>query len=174
VLDRNRNIQQFEWAIPRRARSLELLLGLYKYADQHGDLVNDAESRRLFGLLVGASFSLWRAVFFAQLERDWVGNDGILSGAKDLLEKVLENNAILFGDEKRIEGWSVGYYLNNAYFRIERALQHLPQSDREPPLVKFSEQVSKGITADSPHEIWDIGCGAAFALLALLERRDSA
>jgi hypothetical protein len=163
------NLSQFEWAIPRRAKSQELMLRLYQYLGRNPQLETDADSRRTFGLLVGAGFSLWRAVCLAQPDRDWGGNRGILSGAADLLEKVLETNAVLFGDEKRIEGWSVGYYLNNAYFRLDSAIQRLPEAQMSPALSTFAQQRARGITSDSPHEIWDTGYEAASASLDMID-----
>jgi hypothetical protein len=172
VRDSERKIEQFSWAIPRRAKSQELLLALYRYLDRNRDLDQNPEVRAVFGLLVGAGFSLWRAVFLAQPVRDWGGSPSILEGAAELLEKLLENNAIAYGDEKRIEEWSVGYYLNNAYFRIESAIQRLSRHADAPALATFLEQKRKGITADSPQAIWDTGYDAAFAVLALIERQD--
>jgi hypothetical protein len=171
VQQSERKIEQFSWAIPRRAKSQELLLSLYRYLDRNRDLDQNPEARAVYGLLVGAGFSLWRAVFLAQPVRDWSGSPSILAGAAELLEKLLENNAIAYGDEKRIEEWSVGYYLNNAYYRIESAIQRLSGPTDTPALAKFLEQKRKGITSDSPHGIWDTGYEAALAVLALIERQ---
>jgi len=152
--------KDYEWLIPRRLESQQLLLDVYKYL----------QSRAIFGLIVGASFSLWRAVFLAEPKREWEGPGGILDGAKDLLDKLLENNAILYSEEKKIEGWSVGYYLNNAYYRIHSALQRLRPQEETEALTRFVKQKERGITKDSPRDVWDIGCKAAFAVLNLLRR----
>jgi hypothetical protein len=169
--NRELKIDQFSWAIPRRAKSQELLLRLYQYLERNPDLEQNRERRGVFGLLVGTGFSLWRAVFLAQPVREWGGNASILEGARQLLEKLLENNAFAYGDEKRIEEWSVGYYLNNAYYRTEAAIQRLGTSVDSPPIAAFLEQKAKGITADSPQTIWDTGYEAALAILAKLEER---
>jgi len=99
-------------------------------------------------------------------ERDWGGNPGILGGAKDLLEHVLDSNAISFADERRAEDWYVGYYLNNAFFRIESAIHRLPEGEHEAAIARFLDQQQKGITSDSPQDIWDIAYDAIVALLA--------
>lgn len=163
-------MEDYEWAIPRRTRSQELLLEIYKYLNTNPDLGVRPRSRAIFGLLVGASFSLWRAAFLARPQRQWEGPSGIIEGARDLLEKLLDSNAILYGEEKKIEGWSEGYYLNNAYYRIESAIQRLPEHEEIEVLSRFLDQRGKGITSDSPRDIWDIGCEAAFAVLDVLYR----
>lgn len=170
------NTDDYEWAIPQRTKSQEFLLEIYKYLQSNPTIETDATSRAVFALLVGAGFSLWRAVFLAQPQREWEGPKGIIQGAKDLLSKVLENNAILYGDEKKIEGWSVGYYLNNAYYRIDSAIQRLSDHDKVEALnkvdalSKFLHQKQRGITSDSPRVVWDIACDAAFAVLDILNR----
>ena len=164
------NTDDYEWAIPRRTKSQEFLLEIYKYLQSNPTLETDATSRAVFALLAGAGFSLWRAVFLAQPEREWKGPKGIIAGAKELLSKVLENNAILYGDEKKIEGWSVGYYLNNAYYRIDSAIQRLPDHDKVEAERTFLDQKQRGITNSSPRLVWDTACDAAFAVLDILNR----
>lgn len=161
----------YEWVIPRRHKSQELLLAVYKYLQDNPGLKDQPWRRDIFGLIVGASFSLWRAVFLAMPRRAWEGPKGILAGAKELLDKLLDNNALLYSDEKRIEGWSVGYYLNNAYYRIESARQRLSPYKETEALTTFAEQKKRGITNDSPWDAWDIGCDAAFEVLDLLRQR---
>ena len=138
----------FNWLIPQRLQTQELLLSLYRYRAARPDLADDPDARRSFGLLAGAAFSLWRAVFLAKPEREWASPKGILAGAVELLEKVLENNALLYGDEKRIENWSVGYYLNNAYYRLEAARVRLGVDESELP--DLASTLEAGITSVSP------------------------
>lgn len=170
MLDQEKKRTRFEWALPRRARSQDLLLRLYAFLEENPQLDHQHARRAVFGLLVGAAFSLWRAAFLAPPERDWASSGGILEGARELLERLLHSNALLYRDEERIEGWSVGYYLNNAYYRIASAIERLPPED-VPALSEFLEQKRRGITSDSPQVIWDRGCDAAYAALDLLERQ---
>ena len=74
-------------------------------------------------MLTGAAFSLWRAVFLAPQgptgTEDMIGN-GIkfIGNGIKFLDKVLRDNSISYGDEKKRRDWSFGYYLNSARFRL--------------------------------------------------------
>ena len=72
---------------------------------------------------VGAAFSLWRAV---PLVNDLNVEDTV-GQAKSYIAKVLADNAILYGDDKRMRAWSFGYYVNNAIYRIDEVLKSLPE-----------------------------------------------
>jgi hypothetical protein len=67
-------------------------------------------------LLVGAAFSLWRAVFLAP--KNPTSRLAILKKGRKFLEKFLRDNSISYGDEKNNREWSFGYYLNNVRFRL--------------------------------------------------------
>jgi hypothetical protein len=66
----------FDWLVPARGSNQQLLLRLYRFAKEHEDaLCRDATGRSVFGFLVGASFSLWRAAFLSSdLLRPFVVN----------------------------------------------------------------------------------------------------
>ena len=66
-------------------------------------------------LLVGASFSFRRAVFFTDnpLELDDALND-----AKGFLEKVVSDNAIGYSDEKKFKRWTAGFYVSHIQYRL--------------------------------------------------------
>jgi hypothetical protein len=68
--------------------------------------------------LIGAAFSLWRAVFLAETFRT---DETIHQGQEAFLAKVISDNSITFGDDKINRAWAVGYYLDDAKLRIERA-----------------------------------------------------
>ena len=69
-------------------------------------------------LLVGAVFSLWRAVFICDPD-DMTEKIDIETIAGRYLTKVIETNAISFADDKQMRGWAGGYYVNNALFRLD-------------------------------------------------------
>jgi hypothetical protein len=68
--------------------------------------------------LIGAAFSLWRAVFLAETFRT---DESIHESQEAFLAKVISDNSISFGDDKINRAWTVGYYLDDAKLRIERA-----------------------------------------------------
>ena len=71
-------------------------------------------------LLVGASFSLWRAVFLTDMPLEL---DDALTAAKGFLEKVVSDNAIGFSDEKKFKRWTAGFYVSHIEYRLYH-LQH--------------------------------------------------
>lgn len=118
-----------QWLVARRSEIQQFLLELYEYRDvvrkSMPDEVPDVEREsmpdevRAFVWLVGAAFSLWRAVFLTVNERDW---PAVLQAAEEFLSKVMEDNAITFTQDKAFNDWTFGYYLNNAYFRVASTL----------------------------------------------------
>jgi hypothetical protein len=68
--------------------------------------------------LIAAAFSLWRAVFLAESNREWTS---IHKGQEDFLSSVITNNAINYTDDKRNRAWTVSYYLENAKYRLKSA-----------------------------------------------------
>jgi hypothetical protein len=68
--------------------------------------------------LIAAGFSLWRAVFLSESDRDFIA---IHKGQEKFLESVLTNNAITFADDKTNRAWTVSYYLENAKHRLAAA-----------------------------------------------------
>jgi hypothetical protein len=107
-----------EWLVPQRSKVQAQLLRLYQLMDEVKDRQKLFESDRewtALQLLIGAGFSLWRAVFQAQSDLDHSLN---FDEAKKFLELIILDNAVNYRDEKK--SWSFGYYLNNAKFRLVR------------------------------------------------------
>ena len=71
---------------------------------------------------IASAFSLWRAVFLAEIDRDW---ESVSKGQRDFLAKVIADNAISYADDKSTRAWSVAYYLDNAKFRLDGPSQDL-------------------------------------------------
>ena len=106
-----------EWLIGERTRvqiSASKLLDLIQNnADRFS---GDTNAENVAGLMIGAAFSLWRAVFLAP-KRPTANIEMIGQGSR-FLEKFLRDNSISYGDEKKNRQWSFGYYLNSARFRL--------------------------------------------------------
>jgi hypothetical protein len=114
------------WIIQRRYEIQILLNDLYWFISEHrAQIASDTIRRRIAGLLIGGTFSMWRAAFLVDVaKREWID---ILEAGEGFLKKVIETNAIGFGDEYRSEQrtWVVGYYLNNARFRGVFAIKEI-------------------------------------------------
>ena len=109
------------WAIDQRAEVQRTLLMLYRFVRDNLPERLDFDIRYLLDLLIGAAFSLWRAVFLAETFRDIVQ---IHKSQEAFLEKVITDNAITFADDKANRDWTVEYYLENTKFRLERAISY--------------------------------------------------
>jgi hypothetical protein len=114
------------WALEHRIEIQRTLLELYEFVR-----ANTSESLRarpsgeydfvkpmLLDHLIAAGFSLWRAVFLSESDRDFIS---IRLGQEKFLESVLTNNAITYNDDKANRAWTVSYYLENAKHRLAAA-----------------------------------------------------
>jgi hypothetical protein len=111
---------RLEWLIPQRSRiqiSASELLSLLQ--DNIDKFPKNPDLEEVAGLMTGAAFSLWRAVFLAP-ERPTGTKDMIGTGIQ-FLDKFLRDNSISYSDEKKRRDWSFGYYLNSARFRLRYA-----------------------------------------------------
>ena len=112
------DLEHLAWAIDQRAEIQRTLLALYKFIRTRKLPQYDHDTMHIFNDLVGAAFSLWRAVFLSETFRDI---STIHQSQEDFLEKVITDNAIGFPDDKANRPWTVGYYLENAKFRLQQA-----------------------------------------------------
>jgi hypothetical protein len=110
-------LEHLEWLIERRSDVQHTLFVLYKFVSiRNNDVFDHADD------LIASAFSLWRAVFLAEVERDW---DSVNKHQRDFLAKVIADNAISYADDKSTRAWSVAYYLDNAKFRLDGPSQDL-------------------------------------------------
>ena len=117
--------KDYAWLVESREKSQHFNLQLYEYLwDKDSVLEGHVIARSIAAHLVGTAFSLWRAAFLCDGERDW---KKILRHAKDFLGQIVENNAINYKQDHDTRNWSVGYYLNNARYRLFRIQQKIVQ-----------------------------------------------
>lgn len=106
----------FQWLVASRHRnqtcSLELRLLLRDYENKWKSGTLSAAAQELISI----SFSLWRAAFLAEKtgKRAAVFRDGFM-----FLEKVIEDNAIAYVQDKAMREWSFNYYTRAARFSLE-------------------------------------------------------
>lgn len=135
------NLDHLEWLIERRSDVQHTLFALYKYVSSGSEVHRHTDD------LIASAFSLWRAVFLAETDRDW---SSVNKGQRDFLAKVIADNAISYADDKSTRAWSVAYYLDNAKFRLDGPSQDL--FDESPPLT--FQHTKHGATAATRDE-WD-------------------
>jgi hypothetical protein len=122
LVDARNDVQRFMLEVHTRAPELDV-----------GAIEYDGDRSRRWQWLVGVAFSLWRAVFLlVDIEGPRAaGSAG--RDAKEFLAKVIETNAIGFGDDRTRSAWSSGYYLNNVRLRLDKLWADLGESKTENP-----------------------------------------
>jgi hypothetical protein len=120
IKDTEENDPPLGWLIGERTRvqtgACELLGLIQKNT---AALSDDKNAEDVAGLMIGAAFSLWRAIFLAP--KNPTTRIGMIGKGSTFLEKFLRDNSISYGDEKTNREWSFGYYLNSARFRLFHA-----------------------------------------------------
>jgi hypothetical protein len=113
------DIEHLRWAVEQRAEIQRTLLALYEYVRKTTPVASYADPKvYLLDNLIGAAFSLWRAAFLAETFRT---DESVFRSQELFLAKVISDNSIQFSDDKVNRAWTVGYYLDSAKLRIERA-----------------------------------------------------
>lgn len=115
-MPRARDIEDLEWLVLNRSKIQNLLLELYQFDKDEGLTQSEREAyHHVFGYLVGAAFSLWRAVFLSFPIRTM---QDVTDEATALLKTLIETNTITFTQDLNTAQWMAGYYINSAMFRI--------------------------------------------------------
>ena len=131
------NLEGHEWLVTARNMSQSLLLRLLQ---RWGEI---EKSKRPAAL--SAAFSLWRAVFLLldkdreQAKREEEKEiETVDRAAKKFLAKVIETNAITFGDDMARRYWTSVYYVENAMYRITDLTGHVfvPRGSSPPSTVR--------------------------------------
>lgn len=110
------------WWVKRRADNQALLLDLLTFAEADRPLPTPQATQ--LQLLIGAGFSLWRAAFLGDGELPELTTR---ERANAFLRVIVEDNAVPFSKDQANKEWTFGYYLNNAYFRLQLAYRRLPE-----------------------------------------------
>jgi hypothetical protein len=125
------DLEHLTWAIEQRSEIQRTLLALYEYVRGHEFCRSQPYTLSLLDELIGAAFSLWRAVFLADKRRDY---EAAQAGQEDFLERLITTNIITFEADKANSAWSVSYYLENAKMRILRGSVSASSNSPHPSL----------------------------------------
>jgi hypothetical protein len=118
-LKKKPSIEHLAWAIEQRKEVQLTMLALYQFVQTHKAEHLTIDQQSMLNWLMGAAFSLWRAVFLAHSFRV---PTSIYEAQAKFLGKVLEDNTITYPDDKASKDWTVGYYLENAEHRLNTAV----------------------------------------------------
>jgi hypothetical protein len=159
------NVEHLRWAVDQRAEIQRTLLALYEYVRNTPSTGSYANPREyLLDNLIGAAFSLWRAVFLAETYRT---DESIRKSQETFLAKVISDNSITFGDDKINRAWTVGYYLDDAKLRIERASAYADHHLKTDSRRHVVQHLRLRGTMGAPLTEWEWEC-AHFALRHML------
>jgi len=117
------------WLVPARNNiqrellRLQQIIGAPPAKKERGELYtpDPPKNWEILGYLLGAGFSLWRAVFQSGHKLETRENFG---AGQIFLDEIVRNNAAMYLTE--LNSWSLGYYVNNARFRLVDAFERSP------------------------------------------------
>lgn len=114
-------LEHLEWAIHSRAKNQRCSLRLLALLKKYEDTWKTKKFSRAAQDLIAVAFSLWRAAFLADKtsKRADVFNHG-----RDFLEKVIEDNAISYPQDKNSREWTFNYYTRNARASLQQLAEH--------------------------------------------------
>jgi hypothetical protein len=141
------DITHLGWSIDQRANIQHTLLALYAYVRRSRAREGWVEPM-LLDHCIAAAFSLWRAVFLAEIVRDY---DNIEKAQEDFLASVISTNAITFGDDRRNSAWTVSFYLENAKHRLLHALHIIKHHVAGPNVEELERLLMLRGTNDVSH-----------------------
>jgi hypothetical protein len=110
-------LADLEWLVESRSRNQRSTLALYKLLLTHKKKLD--RSRRHRGaaqMLLGSAFSLWRAVFLADIKQ---GRGDLLHDVESFLVELIQNNAITYVQDRKHRDWTFRYYVQNARERLK-------------------------------------------------------
>lgn len=104
------------WQVEKRSQNQACCVRLFELLNKHSRKCSgDVKCFLAAQDLIGAAFSLWRAVF--------LGNKGgdveiVFSHAMKFFEGVILDNSISYVQDKNNNEWTFNYYASNARFRL--------------------------------------------------------
>ncbi len=108
--------EHLEWSIRSRARNQACSFRLAVLFADHSKVWQTKSYSRAAQDLTAVSFSLWRAAFLADKTGKRVA---VFAEARKFLERVIEDNAISYPNDKAGREWTFNYYTGNARAGLE-------------------------------------------------------
>jgi len=117
---------------------------------------SSGRDRNSYDILVGATFSLWRAIVLADSVQDW---GSVLADAETFLEKLVRDNTISYIDDWNNRDWSFVYYLNNARFRLRELAETVPEFKAALEKDSIPQLLDHAIVGSYSLATWDLDRG---------------
>ncbi len=112
------NFEHLDWLGESRPANLKTGLKLLKILRKHPDSLPGMQVNAQ--RLVGVAFSLWRAAFLADGEVADKPGTVAVAHAASFLERLIQNNAINYAEDRSARNWTFGYYMNAAGYTLTR------------------------------------------------------
>ena len=112
-----------------------------------------------YEILAAVTFSLWRAIFLAEGERDLVS---VATDADTFLQRLLRHNAITYMDDWNNRNWSFLYYIENARGRLRQLAGIWPEFQARLGSPAWLQGPPNGATAmafGQSMQLWNDLCG---------------
>ena len=122
--DQKEKLKHLEWAIQSRSRNQMCSLRLLALFHEYEASWKTKKWSRAAQDLLAVAFSLWRAAFLADKTSK---RADVFSHAKSFLEKMVEDNAIAYLQDKNSREWTFNYYTRNARYFLQTLAQFWPQ-----------------------------------------------
>lgn len=116
-------LKHLQWAIDSRSKNLQWSLRLLILLEESEEEWKTKKYSRAAQDLVAIAFSLWRAAFLANKTGRRVE---VFSQAKSFLEKLVEDNAISYVQDKASKEWTFNYYTRVARSSLRALHQFWP------------------------------------------------
>ncbi len=150
----------FKWLVESRSKIQKESLALYNFlCANRTALDQNKPAAEIFGFLLGTTFSLWRAAFLANENRP---KRRILDDAQKFLKYLVRDNTISYTQDKDAKNWTVGYYLNDARYRLLDIKHRLPKlvgdalQGLNPLFEKLEKMYSSGREIDATTQVWNV------------------
>lgn len=162
-------IESAEWLVENRSNVQKFHLRLYVFSEKYAEkLKSDKDKRLIFHLLIGVSFGLWRSVFLMRSNIDY-DKEVTVKGLK-FLERLIKDNAIAYTQEKDSCEWTVGYYLNDAFLRLQLIQNKFIKKDNEIIEKYFQTLISERSSQNVSQESWENALEISNNILDLIEQ----
>jgi hypothetical protein len=110
-------LADLEWLVESRSRNQRSTLALYKLLLTHKKKLDRSRRQRAAAqMLLSSAFSLWRAVFLADIKQD---RGALLQDIEGFLVELIQNNAITYVQDRKHRDWTFRYYVDNARARLK-------------------------------------------------------
>ena len=117
-------VEHLEWAINSRAKNQRACLRLLKLFEAYEDFWKSKDASKAAQDLVAVAFSLWRAAFLAEKSGK---RSEVFAHGREFLRKIIEDNAIGYGQDKASLEWTFNYYTKNARSSLTLLSSHWPE-----------------------------------------------